>query len=157
MPHNSHFYLFRDAKSLLEEKIIPSLDLQGVVLLRELMIWLEDQYLLFLACNACCLNQKLGSQRRPKDDAIFEALGTTDELTSTIGFAREFVTDKTILHELEQIQCIIQDLQATIATPKSSANEFQIRKTKWNVNHLLDLERWIDAHQENVTPLLNFS
>lgn len=95
-------------------------------------------------------------ERRPKDDVIFEALGTTDELTSNIGFAREFVSDKTIRNELEQIQCILQDLQATIATPKTSSNEFQLRKTKWNINHLVDLETWIDNHSEHLPPLKNF-
>ena len=95
-------------------------------------------------------------ERRPKDDAIFEALGSTDELTSTIGFAREFVASKVIQEELEQIQCILQDLQATIATPKSSSNEFQLRRTKWNINHLVDLETWIANHSENLPPLRNF-
>ncbi|KAH7646149.1 LOW QUALITY PROTEIN: corrinoid adenosyltransferase MMAB [Dermatophagoides farinae] len=95
-------------------------------------------------------------ERRPKDDAIFEALGTTDELTSCIGFAREFINDPVILDELEQIQCILQDLQATVATPKSSSNEFQIRKTKWNVNHLIDLEKWLEVHTAKLPPLRNF-
>ena len=95
-------------------------------------------------------------ERRAKDDAIFEALGTTDELTSAIGLAREFVTNKVIRDELEQIQCILQDLQATIATPKSSANEFQLKRTKWNINHLIDLEAWIDTHSEDLPPLRNF-
>ena len=95
-------------------------------------------------------------ERRPKDDAIFEALGTTDELTSSIGLAREFINDPIILDELEQIQCILQDLQATVATPKSSSNEFQLRKTKWNVNHLIDLEKWLEIHTDKIPPLRNF-
>ena len=95
-------------------------------------------------------------ERRPKDDAIFDALGTTDELTSAIGFAREFVTDPTIRDELEHIQCVIQDLQAKIATPRGSSSEFQLRRTKWNINHLVDLEEWIDIHSENLPPLKNF-
>lgn len=95
-------------------------------------------------------------ERRPKDDTIFEALGTTDELTSAIGLAREFVSNKGVRDEMELIQCILQDLQATIATPKTSANEFQIKRTKWNINHLVDLEAWIDTHSENLPPLTNF-
>ncbi|XP_075678722.1 corrinoid adenosyltransferase MMAB-like [Dermatophagoides pteronyssinus] len=78
-------------------------------------------------------------ERRPKDDAIFEALGTTDELTSSIGLAREFINDPIILDELEQIQCILQDLQATVATPKSSSNEFQLQ-----------------IHTDKLPPLRNF-
>jgi len=95
-------------------------------------------------------------ERRAKDDHVFEALGSTDELTSAIGFAREFVVHKGIRDELEQIQCIIQDLQANIATPKSSSNEHQLKRTKWNINHLVDLEDWIANHSENLPPLKNF-
>lgn len=95
-------------------------------------------------------------ERRPKDDRIFEALGTTDELNSTIGFAREFVNNKTVRDELEQIQCIIQDLQEAICTPKSSANIHQLRKTKWDRNHLVDLEAWMDNHSESLPPLKEF-
>lgn len=95
-------------------------------------------------------------ERKNKDDCFFEALGTTDELTSAIGLAREFVGNSTVRDELEQIQCILQDLQGTIATPKTSATEFQLRKTKWNVNHLVDLEKWIDNHSETLPPLRSF-
>jgi cob(I)alamin adenosyltransferase len=95
-------------------------------------------------------------ERRPKSDPIFEALGTTDELSSAIGFAREFVNHSKINSELETIQCILQDLRSCVATPRDHSRESLLEKTKWNVNHLVDLELWIDNDSQLLPPLKNF-
>ncbi|KAH7958322.1 hypothetical protein HPB49_000830 [Dermacentor silvarum] len=88
-------------------------------------------------------------QRRRKDDAVFEALGATDELNSHIGYVRS------VLHHPE-VQCLLQDLQASIATPNSSASEGQKVKTDFPAEHIKELEQWIDSHSENLPPLKNF-
>lgn len=97
-------------------------------------------------------------ERRSKDDDIFEALGTTDELTSSIGFAREFLPEscESINKQLQEVQCIIQDLSAAIATPKSSSKKSHEERTRFPVEHIDTLENWIDDHTKKLPPLNNF-
>ncbi|XP_041644502.1 corrinoid adenosyltransferase [Cheilinus undulatus] len=97
-------------------------------------------------------------ERRPKEDHIFEALGTTDELSSAIGLAREFCLDKghTFIYQLDKIQCILQDVGSNIATPRSSARESHIKRTKFTAQPIADLESWIDKFTEELPPLTNF-
>ncbi|XP_031712365.1 corrinoid adenosyltransferase MMAB isoform X2 [Anarrhichthys ocellatus] len=97
-------------------------------------------------------------ERRPKEDHIFEALGSTDELSSAIGLAREFCLDKghTFTYQLDKIQCILQDVGSNIATPRSSARESHIKKTTFTAQPIADLENWIDKFTEELPPLTNF-
>ncbi|XP_068560023.1 corrinoid adenosyltransferase MMAB [Cebidichthys violaceus] len=97
-------------------------------------------------------------ERRPKEDHIFEALGSTDELSSAIGLAREFCLDKghTFTYQLDKIQCILQDVGSNIATPRSSARESHIKRTTFTAQPIADLENWIDTFTEELPPLTNF-
>ncbi|XP_033076580.1 corrinoid adenosyltransferase isoform X2 [Trachypithecus francoisi] len=71
-------------------------------------------------------------ERRPKDDQVFEAVGTTDELSSAIGFALELVTEKghIFAEELQKIQCTLQDVGSALATPRSSAREAHLSNSQ---------------------------
>uniref|UniRef100_A0A8D2LTP9 Corrinoid adenosyltransferase MMAB n=1 Tax=Varanus komodoensis TaxID=61221 RepID=A0A8D2LTP9_VARKO len=64
-------------------------------------------------------------ERRPKDDLIFEALGTLDELSSAIGLSAEFGREHghSFVEELHKVQCVLQDAGSNVATPISSARE----------------------------------
>ncbi|XP_026178616.1 corrinoid adenosyltransferase MMAB isoform X2 [Mastacembelus armatus] len=97
-------------------------------------------------------------ERRPKEDNIFEALGNADELSSAIGLAREFCLDKghTFTYQLDKIQCILQDVGSNIATPRSSARESHLKRTKFNAQVTADLEAWIDNLTGELPPLTKF-
>jgi len=97
-------------------------------------------------------------ERRPKNDLIFEALGNTDELSSLIGLAMEFATENKhpYVEQLQRIQCILQDIGSSIATPTTSAREAHLEKTAFNARHTTDLEEWIDKYSDQLPALENF-
>ncbi|XP_062944175.1 corrinoid adenosyltransferase MMAB [Cynocephalus volans] len=97
-------------------------------------------------------------ERRPKDDQVFEALGTTDELSSAIGFAVELITEKghTFAEELQKIQCTLQDVGSALATPRSSAREAHLKHTAFEAGRILELEQWIDKYSSQLPPLTAF-
>ncbi|KAG0255601.1 hypothetical protein BG011_005042 [Mortierella polycephala] len=90
-------------------------------------------------------------------------LGTNDELTSAIGLAREFCLDQGenvqgIVGQLEQIQCLLQDVGSNIATPRDSATAPRLTLTEFDSDgqHVQDLEDWIDAMDQELPPLARF-
>ncbi|CAG08528.1 unnamed protein product, partial [Tetraodon nigroviridis] len=97
-------------------------------------------------------------ERRPKEDHIFEALGNTDELSSALGLAREFCLDSghTFTHQLDKIQCILLDIGSNIATPRSSARESHMQRTRFTAQPTSDLEIWMDEFTAELPPLTNF-
>ncbi|XP_026899860.1 corrinoid adenosyltransferase MMAB isoform X1 [Acinonyx jubatus] len=97
-------------------------------------------------------------ERRPKDDQVFEAVGTTDELSSAIGFALELVAEKghPFAEELQKIQCSLQDVGSALATPRSSAREAHLRCAAFEAGPILELEQWIDRYSSQLPPLTAF-
>eukprot|EP01113_Clastostelium_recurvatum_P013116 TRINITY_DN16883_c0_g1_i1.p1 TRINITY_DN16883_c0_g1~~TRINITY_DN16883_c0_g1_i1.p1 ORF type:complete len:204 (-),score=47.16 TRINITY_DN16883_c0_g1_i1:285-896(-) len=98
-------------------------------------------------------------QRRSKSDAIFEALGNVDELNANLGVAREHIQiagNQQVLAMIEEIQSILFDIGANIATPGSSATSAQKERMAFSDAHLPRLERWIDETDAALPPLKNF-
>ncbi|XP_065899001.1 corrinoid adenosyltransferase MMAB-like isoform X3 [Dysidea avara] len=120
------------------------------------------------------MSSNFAGKRLPKDHIIFEALGTNDQLSSTIGVAREFcegvidTTDSRLQEKSKrllctgviimnvQIQCILQDVGSHIATPRDVSTEAKRAQTTFNEAHVDNLEKWIDEMSENLPPLTNF-
>ncbi|CAG7817258.1 unnamed protein product [Allacma fusca] len=97
-------------------------------------------------------------ERREKNDLVFEALGTTDELSSFIGVAREFAIDANHCYSerLRRVQCILQDVASTIATPASSARDAHTKRVYFTERHAMELEEWIDEYSKELRPLEKF-
>lgn len=104
-------------------------------------------------------------ERLPKNGEIFNALGTTDELSSNIGLAKEFAAEKRhdYVDQLERIQCILQDISSLIATPRKQqqsddpSREARIReRLSFNPRHITELEDWIDQYSVMLPDLTNF-
>ncbi|KAJ1568919.1 hypothetical protein HK405_012261 [Cladochytrium tenue] len=99
-------------------------------------------------------------ERRPKDDPVFEALGSTDELSSHIGLAREYCEEagNGLSDNLEKIQCLLQDIGSNVATPRTTASDTKIAKTVFDIDGALaeELELWIDQLDSLLPPLRNF-
>ncbi|OXA52640.1 Cob(I)yrinic acid a,c-diamide adenosyltransferase, mitochondrial [Folsomia candida] len=91
-------------------------------------------------------------ERRPKNDLIFNALGSTDELSSHIAMAREYALEGD--HSYCEQHSI--DISAVIATPKSSAREAHLKKVGFSERHATELEEWIDEYTHELPPLQNF-
>ncbi|KAI7899856.1 Adenosylcobalamin biosynthesis, ATP:cob(I)alamin adenosyltransferase-like protein [Cokeromyces recurvatus] len=101
-------------------------------------------------------------ERRDKDDVIFEALGTTDELTSNIGLSTEFLMDYTwgldLIKQLTTIQCNLQDIGSNIATPREHSNAVRLAQTRFDPDkvHVTQLENWIDEYDKKLPKLTKF-
>jgi len=102
-------------------------------------------------------------ERRPKSDSVFEALGSTDELSSHLGLCREYALESEHTHnhplidQMQRIQCLLQDVGACVATPRSSARQAHIDRVQGlSTRHTREIEEWIDEYSESLPPLENF-
>lgn len=99
-------------------------------------------------------------QRLPKNDPVVDALGTVDECNCCIGMAIALLGNNSNLNhvkeQLETIQHALFDVGASLATPRSSASESKIEKTRFDSEETELLEKWIDAMQSKLPELHAF-
>ena len=93
-----------------------------------------------------------GGPRVAKDDDRIEAYGTVDELNACLGTARTAGVSEIVDSQLEQIQNELFSIGAELATPDPDQNDVRII----DIQHVSQLEQWIDEHEEQLEPLKNF-
>ena len=100
-------------------------------------------------------------ERRKKDDAIFEALGATDELNAQIGLCRAHISagsaaQENLCNELDDIMSRLFDVGSAVATPRGSASDAKLTRTAFGDQHASLLEKAIDSMDAALPPLKNF-
>ncbi|KAL4447398.1 hypothetical protein ABPG75_004617 [Micractinium tetrahymenae] len=97
-------------------------------------------------------------ERRPKDDAVFAALGDVDEVNSILGLAREHARslDPGLAAQLEGIQSRLLDVGSAVATPLPSSSEHKLQRVAFSAAHTQQLEQWIDEMSSQLPPLTQF-
>lgn len=100
-------------------------------------------------------------ERRPKNDPIFDCLGNTDELNSSIGVALQFVPDDQAVASvrLVKIQSTLLDIGSYIATPRTTAQPKQLERIgggSFDPKLTVELEHWLDEMELELPPLKNF-
>ncbi|KAF7989143.1 hypothetical protein HCN44_007453 [Aphidius gifuensis] len=85
------------------------------------------------------------------NEIVENAIGTTDELSSYIGLAREFACDSSTEHpyvdKLKRVQMILFDLNNTISR-SSVKNKIDLFENK----HTKDLDEWITEYSNQLPP-----
>jgi len=63
-----------------------------------------------------------------------------------------------VMERLIHIQCLLQDVNSNVATPRNTSSPERLEKTEFDVTGELavELEQWIDDYDEQLPPLKSF-
>ncbi|XP_075221009.1 corrinoid adenosyltransferase MMAB-like [Lycorma delicatula] len=88
-----------------------------------------------------------------KNDKIFKAIGTTDELSSQLGFAKEFGRQHNYGDKLLRIQMLLVNVMTAI-----QKSHFQTGKEKvpFSPTYTKELEDWIDEYSHQLPPVEHY-
>lgn len=99
-------------------------------------------------------------QRIPKNDPYMEAIGTVDECNCSIGVALSFMDDTSSFSKLKEqlklVQHALFDVGAALATPRTSASDSKLNKTRFDHDATALLERWMDEMDTKLPELHSF-
>ncbi|MBI2794697.1 MAG: cob(I)yrinic acid a,c-diamide adenosyltransferase [Ignavibacteria bacterium] len=95
-----------------------------------------------------------GGVRVPKEHIRIEAYGTVDELNAVIGVALSCETTFALHDELQHISRLMFVVGSDLATPRNPTPAYNIPRI--TSEHITQLERLIDAHEDTLPALKNF-
>ncbi len=95
-----------------------------------------------------------GGNRVAKDSLRIEAYGTVDELNAILGVALAANVPEELIDELTDVSSTLFTLGADLATPLDPPPSFAIPRITGE--HIMELERRIDRHDEALEPLKVF-
>lgn len=95
-----------------------------------------------------------GGNRVAKDSLRIEAYGTVDELNAILGVALAANMPQGLINELTDVSSTLFTLGADLATPLDPPPSFAIPRITGE--HIMELERRIDRHDEALEPLKVF-
>ncbi len=95
-----------------------------------------------------------GGSRVRKDHLRIETYGTVDELNSIIGVALTTNVPEDLAAQLRSISSVLFTLGADLATPLDPPPAYSVPRI--GDEHITELERWIDAHDDALAPLKTF-
>lgn len=110
---------------------------------------------------------------KPKDDQVFHAMGSCDELCSFIGLAREYADEKghSYVEYLKRIQTLLIDISVAISNctyspanapnstavlPAVSPSPLSIKGTSFSKRHVTELEEWIEEYSQSLPAVEHF-
>lgn len=97
-----------------------------------------------------------GGGRVPKDNSRVDTYGDVDELNAFLGLARSVEPMPRIDDILGPIQHDLFAIGALLATPDREKMREQLIKARIGVDRIIELERAIDAGEEELEPLKAF-
>ena len=97
-----------------------------------------------------------GGGRVPKSHPRVEAYGDVDELNATLGFARAVEQMPRVDEVLVPVQRDLFAIGALLATPDRDKMRQHLEKARIDETRIADLERAIDAGDEELEPLRAF-
>jgi cob(I)alamin adenosyltransferase len=99
-------------------------------------------------------------ERVNKSNPFIDALGAVDEACCSIGASVAFIPTYqpflNVRQQLEIIQHALFDVGAALATPRTSASENKIKKTRFDQDESVQLESWIDTMEQELPQLQAF-